>query len=402
MTVIERLEPQAGQQDIAVTIVDTDVHPLPVSADVLKSYAPAEWVDKIWPTGNAASPVSHFYDTPDSYKTSSLRLDAAPPDGGVAGSDPDFAAKQMRSMPASWRGSISVSAQTPEQAAREVERWVGHPYMAQVLMTPQTRGIPFGNPHFDPLYEAAARNGSHSDFRVEKLPSIGLPSPFSPAILGFVRRFNESLSLCRAIYRKFQPNLVLGMGGFTSTAPVMAARLRGVPTFIHESNAIPGRANRMTARMVRAVLLGFKECAQFFPKVKTEFTGTPIRTELKRIDRQTALHQLGLRDDRTHVAGDGWKPGRDRRKPGHHQIDDHVQGIAPAGHSSFRRARRTPGRRQLSARKYSCLRCRIPSSDGSSLQRGGSGDRALRRGQPGGARRLFLAGDSDPVSVRVR
>ena len=89
------------------------------------------------------------------------------------------------------------------------------------------------------------------------------------------------------------------MGGFTSTAPVMAARLRGVPTFIHESNAIPGRANRMTARMVRAVLLGFKECAQFFPKVKTEFTGTPIRNELKRIDRKTALQQLGLRDHLT-------------------------------------------------------------------------------------------------------
>ena len=138
---------------------------------------------------------------------------------------------------------------------------------------------------------------SHSDFRFEKLPSIGLPSPFSPAILGFVRRFNESLALCRAIYRKFQPHLVLGMGGFTSTAPIMAARFRRIPAFIHESNAIPGRANRMTSRMVRAVLLGFKECAQFFPKVRTEVTGTPIRTELKRIDRKTALQQLGLRDD---------------------------------------------------------------------------------------------------------
>jgi UDP-N-acetylglucosamine--N-acetylmuramyl-(pentapeptide) pyrophosphoryl-undecaprenol N-acetylglucosamine transferase len=137
----------------------------------------------------------------------------------------------------------------------------------------------------------------HSDFRLEKLPSIGLPSPFSPAILRFVRRFNESLSLCRAIYRKFNPHLVLGMGGFNSTAPVLAARLRGVPSFIHESNAIPGRANRMTARLVRAVLLGFKECAQFFPKVHTEVTGTPIRDDLKRIERKTALQQLGLRDD---------------------------------------------------------------------------------------------------------
>jgi uncharacterized protein len=53
MTTIERVEPSTSQQrEIAVTVVDTDVHPLPVSADVLKSYAPADWVDKIWPTGN--------------------------------------------------------------------------------------------------------------------------------------------------------------------------------------------------------------------------------------------------------------------------------------------------------------------------------------------------------------
>ena len=102
-----------------------------------------------------------------------------------------------------------------------------------------------------------------------------LPSPFSPAILGFLRRFNESLSLCRGIYRKFKPHVVLGMGGFTSTAPVLAGKMRGIPTFIHESNAIPGKANRLTARMVRAVLLGFKECAPFFPRVRTEVTGTP-------------------------------------------------------------------------------------------------------------------------------
>ena len=62
-----------------------------------------------------------------------------------------------------------------------------------------------------------------TEFRFEKLPTIGLPSPFSPAILGFLRRFNESLSLCRSIYSKFTPQVVLGMGGFTSTAPVLAA-----------------------------------------------------------------------------------------------------------------------------------------------------------------------------------
>jgi UDP-N-acetylglucosamine--N-acetylmuramyl-(pentapeptide) pyrophosphoryl-undecaprenol N-acetylglucosamine transferase len=135
------------------------------------------------------------------------------------------------------------------------------------------------------------------EFRFEKLPTVGLPSPFSPAILGFVRRFNDSLSRCRDIFRKFKPQVVLGMGGFTSTAPILAGRMRGLPTLIHESNAIPGKANRMTARMVRAVLLGFKECAPFFPKARTEVTGTPIRSDLKRIDRTVARQKLGLRED---------------------------------------------------------------------------------------------------------
>ena len=140
---------------------------------------------------------------------------------------------------------------------------------------------------------------SRSDFRFEKLPSVGLPSVYSPAIFGFLRRFNESFSRCRAIYKKFQPQAVLGMGGFTSTPPILAGRLRGASTFIHESNAVPGKANRLTARLVRAVLLGFKECAPFFPKARTEVTGTPIRTELERLDPRMARQKLGLREDLT-------------------------------------------------------------------------------------------------------
>lgn len=138
---------------------------------------------------------------------------------------------------------------------------------------------------------------NRSEFRFEKLPTIGLPSPFSPAIVRFSQRFYESLSLCRGIYRKFNPHAVLGMGGFTSTAPIMACRMRRIPTFIHESNAIPGKANRLTARMVRAVLLGFKECAQHFPRANTEVTGTPIRADLQRMDRGAARRKFGLQED---------------------------------------------------------------------------------------------------------
>ncbi len=144
--------------------------------------------------------------------------------------------------------------------------------------------------------DALAVSG-RTEFRFEKLPTVGLPSPFSPAIVRFTQRFNESLSLCRQFYRSFNPQVVLGMGGFTSTAPILAGRFRRIPTFIHESNAIPGKANRWTARLVRSVLLGFKECAQFFPKVPTEITGTPVRADLKKMDQGAARRKLGLRED---------------------------------------------------------------------------------------------------------
>jgi len=138
-----------------------------------------------------------------------------------------------------------------------------------------------------------------TEFRYEKLPGIGMPKVFSPAILGFLRRFNQSLSPCRALYKKFQPDAVLGMGGFTSTAPILAGKLRKIPTFLHESNAIAGKANRLNARMVDTVFLGLGECAKYFPNSKCEVTGTPIRKTLaQRVSRERALETFGLQEDR--------------------------------------------------------------------------------------------------------
>src|SRR5438067_3928596 len=87
-----------------------------------------------------------------------------------------------------------------------------------------------------------------TEFRFEKLPGIGMPKLFSPAIFSFLKRFNEGLRPARELYKKFEPDAVLGMGGFTSTAPILAGRLRKTPTFVHESTAIPGKANKLNAR----------------------------------------------------------------------------------------------------------------------------------------------------------
>jgi len=80
------------------------------------------------------------------------------------------------------------------------------------------------------------------EFQVEKLRALDCRRLFS-GILWFPHRFYESLSLCRSLYRKFKPQVVLGMVDHFHGSRA-GGRIRGIATFIHESNAVPGKANR--------------------------------------------------------------------------------------------------------------------------------------------------------------
>jgi UDP-N-acetylglucosamine--N-acetylmuramyl-(pentapeptide) pyrophosphoryl-undecaprenol N-acetylglucosamine transferase len=92
------------------------------------------------------------------------------------------------------------------------------------------------------------------------------------------------------------------MGGFTSFAPILAGRKRKAPTFVHESNAIPGKANKLNARFCTAVLLGFEECAVHFPKANCITTGTPVRGSLaNKMGRAEACGVFGLGSERKTV-----------------------------------------------------------------------------------------------------
>lgn len=134
-----------------------------------------------------------------------------------------------------------------------------------------------------------------SEFRIEKVPGVGLQGRSPAALLKFVLKFYAGLRQCRALFAAFRPSAVLGMGGFTSLAPILAARKHKAPAFVHDSNAIPGKANRLNARFCSAVLLGFAECAQHFPKQKCIVTGTPVRSSLvQAVDRAQALASFGL------------------------------------------------------------------------------------------------------------
>jgi UDP-N-acetylglucosamine--N-acetylmuramyl-(pentapeptide) pyrophosphoryl-undecaprenol N-acetylglucosamine transferase len=78
---------------------------------------------------------------------------------------------------------------------------------------------------------------------------------------------------------KHEPDAVLGVGGYSSGPVLAAAKLRGVPTVIHEANAFPGVANRALARVVTKVLVAFEDAAPRLKRKDAIVTGNPIRAE---------------------------------------------------------------------------------------------------------------------------
>lgn len=88
-----------------------------------------------------------------------------------------------------------------------------------------------------------------------------------------------SILEARARLKALQPQLVLGMGGYTSAPVGVAAYLLGIPLTLHEQNAIPGAANRWLARLARRIFVSFPATQSYFPNRPCVWTGNPIRAE---------------------------------------------------------------------------------------------------------------------------
>ncbi|BAU23179.1 hypothetical protein THC_0788 [Caldimicrobium thiodismutans] len=82
------------------------------------------------------------------------------------------------------------------------------------------------------------------------------------------------------LLKKYAPSAVLAEGGYVSVPVVLSAKLLGIKSALHEQNLLPGRANRLLARLVDRVFISFPESAVFFPANKTIFSGNPVRKEL--------------------------------------------------------------------------------------------------------------------------
>lgn len=122
----------------------------------------------------------------------------------------------------------------------------------------------------------------HGGLRFEKMPFLAMPRPWSPRMVGFLSGLWKGLGQCRRIIREHRVSVVLGMGGFTSFAPLYAGRREGCRTLIHESNAIPGKANKLNARYADTVLCGLEACRPHFGRHRdVRVVGTPVRSAMR-------------------------------------------------------------------------------------------------------------------------
>jgi UDP-N-acetylglucosamine--N-acetylmuramyl-(pentapeptide) pyrophosphoryl-undecaprenol N-acetylglucosamine transferase len=130
-----------------------------------------------------------------------------------------------------------------------------------------------------------------SGMNLVTLPAVGLQRG---AELAFLRGFGQSWRASRKSFKSSPPNAVIAMGGFTSAPPVLAAKTCGARTFLHESNTIPGRANRWLSRVVNRAFVGFPSAASRLKNSHVTVTGTPVRPCFRPRDPRACRLQLGL------------------------------------------------------------------------------------------------------------
>lgn len=130
--------------------------------------------------------------------------------------------------------------------------------------------------------------------QVTTLPAVGLNGR---GWLAFGRAWMASRRLVLRQFRLHPPAAVLAMGSFTSAPPVLAGRRVGAATYLHEANAIPGRANRWLAHVVDEAFVYFPRAAErlWHPRVRT--VGLPLREPFRapELDAGACRRALGLK-----------------------------------------------------------------------------------------------------------
>ncbi len=124
-------------------------------------------------------------------------------------------------------------------------------------------------------------------FRLELIEAAALKGVGLKRQIRSLALLPRSFLKVRSLIKSFKPDVVIGVGGYSSGPVVLVASLMGVPTMIAEQNALPGFTNRVLARFVRAAAVSFEQARAFFGE-KAELTGNPVRAEFFSLPQKEA------------------------------------------------------------------------------------------------------------------
>jgi UDP-N-acetylglucosamine--N-acetylmuramyl-(pentapeptide) pyrophosphoryl-undecaprenol N-acetylglucosamine transferase len=98
----------------------------------------------------------------------------------------------------------------------------------------------------------------------------------------------------------FKPEVIFCKGGYVSLPVAVAGRIAGVPVILHESDVVPGLANRLAGRLASRICVSFGESKRYFKEMvdKVELTGNPVRAEIAEGNRKKAMELSGLNEEK--------------------------------------------------------------------------------------------------------
>ena len=136
-------------------------------------------------------------------------------------------------------------------------------------------------------------------FELKTLPGSGLSRKLNPKgikqNIHAVQCVLQAVRSCKEIFREFRPDVIVGTGGYASFPALYAGSKMGIPTCVHESNAVPGVTTKMVAKRASRVLVAFEESVGYYNDPgKVEVVGMPLQQGFIYADKKTARQQLGL------------------------------------------------------------------------------------------------------------
>lgn len=133
-------------------------------------------------------------------------------------------------------------------------------------------------------------------YKIVGLPIRGLQRSFSKENLKFFSRLISSLRKAKKIVKEFQPDVVVGVGGYASGPLLYVATKLGIPALIQEQNSYAGITNKLLSKRVQKICTAYEGMERFFPSEKILLTGNPVRKDLQNIAsmKPEAIKHFGL------------------------------------------------------------------------------------------------------------